>query len=99
MFYRFFVVQEALASFISRRVIRGGHLFLDLDSPEMIDLVVTCAGWVDCRICHQATRLSAPCAGILPVALGAGYERQEMDYGARYVFLATAPGSPTPWRR
>jgi hypothetical protein len=47
-FIRFCVSRESLPSFISRRVIRGRYLFLDLDPPAATDLAVTCAGWEEC---------------------------------------------------
>jgi len=48
IFIRFCVSRESLPSFISRRVIRGRYLFLDLDPPAATDLAVTCAGWEEC---------------------------------------------------
>jgi len=47
-FIRYCVSRESLPSFISRRVIRGRYLFLDLDPPAATDLAVTCAGWEEC---------------------------------------------------
>jgi AraC-like DNA-binding protein len=45
-----------LPSFISRRVIRGRYLFLDLDPPATEDLAVTCAGWEECSPGYEIKR-------------------------------------------
>lgn len=45
-----------LPSFISRRVIRGRYLFLDLDPPATTDLAVTCAGWEECSSGYEIAR-------------------------------------------
>ncbi|HMD59978.1 MAG TPA: AraC family ligand binding domain-containing protein, partial [Opitutaceae bacterium] len=47
---------EKMPSFISRRVIRGRYLFLDLDPPAATDLAVTCAGWEDCAPGYEIKR-------------------------------------------
>ncbi|MEI8234885.1 MAG: AraC family transcriptional regulator [Verrucomicrobiota bacterium] len=45
-----------LPSFISRRVIRGRYLFLDLNPPAATDLAVTCAGWEECAPGYEIQR-------------------------------------------
>ena len=45
-----------LPSFISRRVIRGRYLFLELDPPAATDLAVTCAGWEECSPGYEIKR-------------------------------------------
>lgn len=45
-----------LPGFISRRVIRGRYLFLDLDPPAGTDLAVTCAGWEECSPGYEIER-------------------------------------------
>ena len=47
---------EALPSFISRRVVRGRYLFLDLDPPAATELAVTCAGWEECAPGYEMRR-------------------------------------------
>jgi AraC-like DNA-binding protein len=47
---------KPLPSFISRRVIRGRYLFLDLDPPAATDLAVTCAGWEECSPGYEIKR-------------------------------------------
>jgi AraC-like DNA-binding protein len=50
------VSRESLPSFISRRIIRGRYLFLDLDPPAATDLAVTCAGWEECSPGYEIRR-------------------------------------------
>jgi AraC-like DNA-binding protein len=47
---------EPLPSFISRRIIRGRYLFLDLDPPDATELAVTCAGWEECAPGYEIER-------------------------------------------
>jgi len=47
---------RSLPSLISRRVIRGRYLFLDLDPPATEDLAVTCAGWEECSPGYEIKR-------------------------------------------
>lgn len=48
--------RDPFPSFISRRVVRGRYLFLDLDPPADTDLAVTCAGWEDCAPGYEIER-------------------------------------------
>lgn len=45
-----------LPGFISRRVIRGRYLFLNLDPPASTELAVTCAGWEECDPGYEIQR-------------------------------------------
>jgi AraC-like DNA-binding protein len=57
IFYRLLPMSaELLPSFISRRVIRGRYLFLDLDPSARTDLAVTCAGWEECSAGYEIRR-------------------------------------------
>jgi AraC-like DNA-binding protein len=56
IFYRLSVARQSLPSFISRRVVRGRYLFLDLDPPAATDLAVTCAGWEECSPGYEIKR-------------------------------------------
>ncbi|MFZ4777248.1 MAG: helix-turn-helix transcriptional regulator [Terrimicrobiaceae bacterium] len=48
IFYHFIMSPRPLPGFISRRVLRGRYLFLNLDPPASTELAVTCAGWEEC---------------------------------------------------
>jgi AraC-like DNA-binding protein len=48
--------EPALPRFISRRVVRGRYVFLDLDPPAESGPVVTCAGWEECAPGYEMKR-------------------------------------------
>jgi AraC-like DNA-binding protein len=56
IFYRFSVSSESLPGFISRRIVRGRYLFLDLDPPPTTELAVTSAGWEECSPGYEIKR-------------------------------------------
>jgi AraC-like DNA-binding protein len=64
------VSKEALPSFISRRVVRGRYLFLDLDPPAATDLAVTCAGWEECSPGYEIARDGFPHLALEYIAAG-----------------------------
>jgi len=50
------VTGAPIPSFISRRVLQGRYLFLDLDPPAATELAVTCAGWENCAPGYEIKR-------------------------------------------
>ena len=56
IFYHSQMGERPLPNFISQRVIRGRYLFLDLDTPDSSDLIVTCAGWEECSASYEIKR-------------------------------------------
>lgn len=50
------VPEVPIPSFISRRVVQGRYLFLDLDPPATTDLAVACAGWESCAPGYEIER-------------------------------------------
>jgi len=47
---------QPLPSFISRRVIRGRYVFLNLNPSATGDLAVTCSGWEECSPVYEIKR-------------------------------------------